>query len=85
MGDHASGTLLNSAVTHTRYYYSGSAQTEIYNDFTLTITAPGYQTYQDVITIDRKMDLEVALLALGGGVSPTNLGLVPLGIKQVAI
>jgi hypothetical protein len=31
------------------------------------------------------MDLEVALLTQTGGVSPTNPGLVPLGIKQVAI
>ena len=30
---------------------------------TLTITKTGYQDYQDVIAIDRKMDLEVALLA----------------------
>lgn len=52
---------------------------------TLTITKDGYQDYQEVITIDRKMDLEVALLTPTGGVSPTNLGLVPLGIKQVAI
>jgi hypothetical protein len=52
---------------------------------TLTITKAGYQTYQDVVTIDRKMDLEVALLTPKGGGSPTNLGLVPLGIKQVAI
>lgn len=55
--------------------------------FTLTITADGYQDYQEVITIDRKMDLEMAMLgeAAGGGVFPTNLGLVPLGIKQVAV
>ncbi len=32
-----------------------------YGPHTLTITAPGYQDYQDVITIDRKMDLEVAM------------------------
>lgn len=56
-----------------------------YNPFTLTVTKEGYQTYQDLITIDRKMDLEIALLALAAGVSNTNLGLVPLGIKQVAI
>jgi hypothetical protein len=37
------------------------------------------------MTINRKMDLEVALLAPAGGVSPTGLGLVPLGVKQVAI
>jgi hypothetical protein len=52
---------------------------------TLTITKAGYQDYQDAVTIDRKMDLEVALLTPKGGVAPTNPGLVPLGIKQVAI
>ena len=55
------------------------------NPHTLTITKAGYQDYQEAITINRKMDLEVALLAPAGGVSPTSLGLVPLGVKQVAI
>ena len=55
------------------------------NPHTLTITKAGYQDYQEIMTINRKMDLEVALLAPAGGVSPTNLGLVPLGIKQVAM
>jgi hypothetical protein len=56
-----------------------------YTPHTLAITKAGYQDYQEVITIDRKMDLEVALSTPIGGVSPTNLGLVPLGIKQVSI
>lgn len=55
------------------------------NPHTLTITKAGYQDYQEIMTINRKMDLEVALLAPAGGVSPTSLGLVPLGVKQVAI
>lgn len=75
---------MNNALTHTRYYYSGGAQSSYKGPWTLTITKAGYQDYQDVITLDRKMDLEVALLTLKGG-SPTNIGLVPLGIKQVAI
>jgi hypothetical protein len=50
----------------------------------LTVTKAGYQDFQDVITLDRKMDLEVALMSPKGG-SPSNIGLVPLGIKQVAI
>jgi hypothetical protein len=78
-------STVDKAVTHTRYYYSGGAQSSYRGPWTLTITKTGYQTYQDVIAIDRKMDLEIALLALAGGVSNTNLGLVPLGIKQVAI
>ena len=55
------------------------------NPHTLTITKTGYQDYQEIMTINRKMDLEVALLAPAGGVSPTSLGLVPLGVKQVGI
>ncbi len=70
--------------THTRYYYNGGALSSYKGPWTLTVTKAGYQDYQDVITLDRKMDLEVALLPLKGG-SPANLGLVPLGIKQVAI
>jgi hypothetical protein len=31
------------------------------NPHTITITQAGYQDYEDVITIDRKMDLEIAL------------------------
>ena len=53
------------------------------NPHTVTITLGGYQIYQDTITINRKMDLEVALSSVRN--SPTNLGLVPLGVKQVAI
>lgn len=55
------------------------------NPHTLIITKTGYQDYEEAVTINRKMDLEVALLAPAGGVSPTSLGLVPLGVKQVAI
>jgi hypothetical protein len=53
---------------------------------TLTITADGYQDYQEVITIDRAMDLEVAMLAAvaaGGGVSPVQPSLLPLGVMEV--
>jgi hypothetical protein len=53
------------------------------NPHSVTIAKTGYQTYQDVITINRKLDLEVALSSVRN--SPTNLGLVPLGVKQVAI
>ena len=55
------------------------------NPHTLTISKAGYQDCQEIMTINRKMDLEVALSAPAGGVFPTNLGLVPLGVKQVAI
>ena len=47
---------------------------------TLTITKTGYQDYQDVIAIDRKMDLEVALLATAQHLSQLMPGLVPMGV-----
>jgi hypothetical protein len=75
---------ITNAFTHTRYYYNGGALSSYKGPWTLTVTKAGYQDYQDVIVLDRKMDLEVALLIPKGG-SPTNLGLVPLGIKQVAL
>jgi hypothetical protein len=58
--------------------------TRTYNTpHTLTITATGYQEYQDTITLNRKLELELALGNVGN--SPANLGLVPLGVKQVTI
>jgi hypothetical protein len=79
----ADGKIAEQLVTHTKYDHTASWAAVTYGPHTLTITNAGYQTYQDVITIDRKMDLEVALSYVR--TSPTNLGLVPLGIKQVAI
>lgn len=61
------GSPENNAVTHTRYQYKGGGISDYRGPWTLTITAPGYQDYQDVITIDRKMELEVALAASNGG------------------
>jgi hypothetical protein len=83
----ANGKITEQIVTVTQYDHTSSWAAINYGPFTLTITADGYQDYQDVIVIDRKMDLEVAMLgeAAGGGVFPTNLGLVPLGTKQVAV
>lgn len=62
-----------------------------YGPYVITISKTGYQDYQAQL-LDPDTDkfplgpavLEVALLALAGGVSPINQGLVPLGIKQVA-
>jgi len=49
----------------------------------LTITKAGYNTYAAVIDVDSNLDLEIALsTGGGGGVSPTQYGLVPLGVKQ---
>ena len=79
IGNHVS--TINNAVTHARYYYSGGAQTESYNNFTLIITKEGYQNYQDVIVIDRKMDLEVAL----SEVPPPVYVNVPSGEVEVRV
>ncbi len=78
------GKIAQQTVTRIKYNHANSWAAVDYGPHTLTITADGYQDYQDVITIDRKMDLEVAMLGAAGGVSPINMGLVPLGIKQVA-
>jgi hypothetical protein len=79
----ADGKIAEQLVTHTKYDHAASWAAVTYGPHTLTITKEGYQDYQDVIAIDRKLDLEVALSYVR--TSPTNLGLVPLGIKQVAI
>jgi hypothetical protein len=83
------GKIAQQTVSRGYYDQAHGNTLQEYGPHTLTITKAGCQDYQDVITIDRKMDLEVALLAAvaggGAGVSPTNLGLVPLGIKQVAV
>lgn len=55
--------------------WTGEDETEtIFTPHTLTITKDGYQDYQGVITIDRKMDLEVAMGLPGGGVARLNRG-----------
>jgi hypothetical protein len=84
----ADGKITEQTVSRGYYDQAHSQTLQDYGPHTLTITKDGYQDYQDVITLDRKLDLEVALTyiaTVGVGVTPTNLGLVPLGIKQVAV
>ena len=50
---------------------------------TITITKAGFQTYQDTITINRKLNLEVALQRLN--ILPVDGGLMPLGIMEVVV
>ncbi len=79
----AGGVLATGQKTVIHGYYDqahGDTLQE-YGPHTLTITAPGYQTYQDVITIDRKMDLEVAL----GPVPPPVYMNVPSGEMTIAV
>jgi hypothetical protein len=59
----ADGKITEQLVTHTLYDHTASWALITYNPFTLAITKTGYQDYEDVITIDRKMDLEVAMKA----------------------
>lgn len=61
------GSPENNAVTHTRYHYDGGGISDYRGPWTLTITALGDQDYQDVVSVDRKMDLEVALAASNSG------------------
>ncbi|MGA9754916.1 MAG: carboxypeptidase-like regulatory domain-containing protein [Desulfobaccales bacterium] len=79
----ADGKIAEQTVSRGYYDRAHGDTLQDYGPHTLTITKAGYQDYTDVITIDRKMDLELALSFVR--TSPTNLGLVPLGIKQVAI
>jgi hypothetical protein len=85
----ADGTITEQTVTRGYYNQANGSTLQDNGPHTLTIIKSGYQNYQDVITIGQAMDLEVAMLAPaaggGAGVAPTNLGLVPLGVKQVAI
>jgi hypothetical protein len=61
-GKIAQQTVLYRKYVHVLNNYNGDAYNPTeYGPHTLTITKAGYQDYQDVITIDRKMDLEVAL------------------------
>jgi hypothetical protein len=53
------------------------------NPHTITITQAGYQDYEDVITINRKMNLEIALSRLN--ILPTSPGLLPLGVMEMVV
>jgi hypothetical protein len=55
----------------------------ISNPHTITITQTGYQDYEDIITVNRKMDLEIALSRLN--ILPTSPGLMPLGVMEMAV
>lgn len=70
-GKYDAGALINRILTGVSGNYgaaledthvaSGYITRVLSNPHTLTITKAGYQDYRDVITIDRKMDLEVAM------------------------
>ena len=79
------GKITGQTVSRGYYDQAHGNTLQDYGPHTLTITKTGFQDYRDTITLDRKIDLEIALASVKGAVSPTNPGLVPLGIKQVAI
>jgi hypothetical protein len=81
----ADGKIAQQTVNRGYYDQAHGDTLQDYGPHTLTIANSGYQNYQEVITIDRKMDLEVALLATvtGGRASPIQPSLLPLGIMEV--
>ncbi|MCK9376205.1 MAG: hypothetical protein M0P73_08650 [Syntrophobacterales bacterium] len=50
---------------------------------TLTITKTGYQLYHNSISVDRKMDLEIALQRLN--TLPADAGLLPMGVMEAIV
>jgi hypothetical protein len=74
----------NRAAAHEDTHIANGDLTRVdSNPHTFTITQAGYQDYQDVITIDRKMDLEIALSRLN--ILPTSPGLLPLGVMEMVV
>jgi hypothetical protein len=65
----ADGKITTATATYSYYKRAAAVPTgdtfssdeTVLSPFTITITKENYQDYQDVIIIDRKMDLEVAL------------------------
>jgi hypothetical protein len=62
---------------------NGDLTRVIRNPHTIIITKDGYQDYEDVITINRKLDLEIALSRLN--MLPTSPGLLPLGVMEMVV
>jgi hypothetical protein len=75
-------TSINAAHEDT-HIANGYLTRVISNPHTITITKAGYQDYEDVITLDRKMDLEIALSRLN--ILPTSPGLLPLGVMEMVV
>jgi hypothetical protein len=57
----ADGKIAQQTVSRGYYNPANGNTLQDYGPHTLTITKAGYQDYQDIITIDRKMDLEVSM------------------------
>jgi hypothetical protein len=57
----ADGTITQQTINRGYYDQAHGNTLQEYGPHTLTITKTGYQDYQDIISLDRKMDLEVAM------------------------
>lgn len=73
--NHKAGGLAGYGPTYT--------DTVTYTPHTVEIVKAGYAVHKGAVNINRPMDLALALAPAAGVAS--NIGLVPLGIKQVAI
>jgi hypothetical protein len=89
VGDHAGIILeiLRARLNHKSGSGTGSGptctDTVTYTPHTVEIAASGYPGHADIFNINRPMDLAVVLVPAAGVAS--YIGLVPLGIKQVAL
>lgn len=72
--NHKNGTGAGYGASYTDY--------TTYNNIKLAITKAGYSDYEDQITVTGPQRLEVDIEQPTGGVSPTQFGLTPLGVKQ---
>ena len=75
------GALSRAAALEDDHIAAGDLTRTDKNPYTIVITKAGFQTYQDTITIDRKLNLRVALQRLN--LLPVDGGLMPLGIMEV--
>ena len=58
----ADGKIAQQHLNYKRYYWDGAATAvQDYYPYRLVISKAGYETYEDKLDLDRKMDLEVAL------------------------
>jgi hypothetical protein len=77
------GIISRTAALEDTLIANGDLTRTVSNPHTITISKEGFQTYQDTITIDQKLDLEVALQRLN--VLPGDGGLMPLGVMEVVV
>lgn len=58
----ADGKIAQQRMNYKRYYWGGSATaTQDYYPYHIVISKAGYETYEDKLNMDRKMDMEVGL------------------------